>query len=401
MTTLHLGSKTWVLLNSSRVASEIIAKRSKVTNERPHMPIAGGLVSNYKRAAIRRGPQWNEGRRVMHYLLNGSSLKQYGEWQELESLELLVSYLKEPQSWYSHHFRYSTSVFHRIVMGGRLRKSKLELDDYQRVTMEFVGSLGKSYVDFFPNLDKLPKILQFWRSPWEKMGKFHRRVFWNWWEPVAVAVRNGTAPASFVRDVLLNPETGFQGSEEDAMYLATSVMAAGGDNIRMTLNTFAMAVICYPDIFLRARAEVDMLCGEAERLPSMSDMSSMPYLAALIKEVLRWRPTVPLVPPHELTEDLEFEGYYFPKETSFVINTEAICREFLDPEDFQPERWMDGDEGNVLAGFWGFGGGRRVCVGYKVAQQTLFLAFARLIQSFDFVAVIFSPPSINIDSSKG
>lgn len=37
----------------------------------------------------------------------------------------------------------------------------------------------------------------------------------------------------------------------------------------------------------------------------------------MVKEVLRWRPTVPLVPQRVLVEDMDFEGYRFPKGTEF------------------------------------------------------------------------------------
>jgi hypothetical protein len=60
MTTLHLGPKTWVLLNSGRAISEIIAKRGAITSEQPFLPIASGLVSRDKRtvyAKPRNGPR--------------------------------------------------------------------------------------------------------------------------------------------------------------------------------------------------------------------------------------------------------------------------------------------------------------------------------------------------------
>jgi hypothetical protein len=49
MARLHMGSQTWLVLNSDRVVSELIAKRGKITNERPHMPGASDFVSNGKR----------------------------------------------------------------------------------------------------------------------------------------------------------------------------------------------------------------------------------------------------------------------------------------------------------------------------------------------------------------
>ena len=80
----------------------------------------------------------------------------------------------------------------------------------------------------------------------------------------------GSAPPSFVRDVLLHPDTRYSGDdEEEAMYLATSVMAAGGDNTRMTINTFLMAMITNPKVQARARQEIGRVCtnGESLRLP--------------------------------------------------------------------------------------------------------------------------------------
>lgn len=112
MVTLHMGSKTRIVLNSDRVVSELIAKRSRITNERPHMPITitSDLVSNGKRTVIRQEEEWREGRRVMHHLLSGSNLKVYAGMQELESVDMLRRYLREPKLRYSHHFRYATSV---------------------------------------------------------------------------------------------------------------------------------------------------------------------------------------------------------------------------------------------------------------------------------------------------
>ncbi|KAF2231527.1 cytochrome P450 [Viridothelium virens] len=385
MVTLHMGSRTWVMLNSDRVVSELIAKRGKVTNERPHMPVASDLVSNGKRTVIRQEEEWREGRRVMHQLLSGSNLKVYAGMQELESVDMLRLYLREPGLWYAHNFRYATSVLYRIVMGYPLNKTTQQLDDYQRVTIEFVSTINRSYVDFFPSFSKLPHALQPWRRFWARMGSFHRHVFQEWWKPIKAAVSNGAAPPSFVRDVLLHPDIRYSGDDEEAMYLATSVMAAGGDNTRMTMNTFLMAMLSHPEAQTRAREEIDRVCtvDQSIRLPRMSDLSEMPYVAAMIKEVLRWRPTVPIVPPHQLTENLEIDGYFIPAGTCFLINSIALSKEFDNAQEFQPERWIDGSETRTTANFWGFGGGRRVCVGWKVAEQALFIAYARLLYCFE------------------
>lgn len=50
-----------------------------------------------------------------------------------------------------------------------------------------------------------------------------------------------------------------------------------------------------PEVTSKDRSEIDGLFG-ADRLASRSDDAKLPYVCAMVKEVLRWRPTVPLVP---------------------------------------------------------------------------------------------------------
>ncbi|BCS21142.1 cytochrome P450 [Aspergillus puulaauensis] len=388
MTTLHLGSKTWVLLNSKRVVSEVIAKRGALTNGRSPMPIASGIVSRNARSLLLPPSGWTEKRRVMHSLLSGTALKQYGSWQELESTQMLAEYLFQPERWYRHHYRYANSVVHRIALGERLTKTGRELADLQDVVTHFVGSIGSSLVDWFPELDRLPRVLQPWRKYWERLGDWNEEVYRAWWIPVREKVEQGTAPPSWVRDVLLHPDTKFTGDDQEAMYVALQLLEAGSDTTREALNIFAMAALCYPDKFQKARAEVDHICnsGGNARLPGIGDLEQMPYICAMIKELLRWRPIFPFTPDHVLTSDMEFEGYHFPAGVGFVINEIPVCNECDDPEEFKPERWLDGHEADPAHGLWQFGGGRRICVGYRLAFRGLFINVARLVFCYDYAA---------------
>ena len=386
-----MGSKTWVILNSARVVNEIIAKRGGITHERPYMPIASGLVSRGHRFVLQDSATRTEGRRIAHHLLSGSAVKTYGQWQELESVQLLAACVYKPSQWYLHHYRYSVSTIHRIILGERLVKSTRDLDELRRVTVEFLHYINGNVVDFFPQLASLPGVSSILMRRYREIGQTHYKAFFTWWEPVKRAIAKGTAPPSFVRDVLLNQDTKYTGTDEEAMYLAMSILSAGSDNPRMAMNCFVMAALCHPEVLQKAREEIDAVCGHASRLPGIDDMTSMPYLCALVKEVVRWRPTVPLIPQHQLTQDLEFEGYLFPAGTEFLINGISLSKDFKEAQAFRPERWLDGNEGNMTQGLWHFGGGRRICVGYKVAQTQLFIAFARLVYCFDYAAVCSSP----------
>jgi cytochrome P450 len=59
---------------------------------------------------------------------------------------------------------------------------------------------------------------------------------------------------------------------------------------------FIMAMAMYPEIQVKAQAEIDAVLKGA-RLPEMADRSSMPYIQCMVKEVFRWKSVVPLGAP--------------------------------------------------------------------------------------------------------
>ena len=59
------------------------------------------------------------------------------------------------------------------------------------------------------------------------------------------------------------------------------------------LESFILAMTMYPEVQRKAQAEIDHVIGKT-RLPVHSDEPSLPYLQAVLKEVLRWHPVAPL-----------------------------------------------------------------------------------------------------------
>ena len=92
----------------------------------------------------------------------------------------------------------------------------------------------------------------------------------------------------------------------------------------------------YPEIQRKAQVQLDSFVG-ADRLPEFEDIDSLPYITAIVKELLRWRPVVPLGGdtslsglcylnvslsgnPHATSEDDEYRGYFIPKGTIVMGN---------------------------------------------------------------------------------
>ncbi len=60
-----------------------------------------------------------------------------------------------------------------------------------------------------------------------------------------------------------------------------------------TLSTFLLCMMLFPEVQRKAQAEIDAIVG-GDRLPRIADRDALPYVGAILKEVLRWRPVVPM-----------------------------------------------------------------------------------------------------------
>jgi len=151
---------------------------------------------------------------------------------------------------------------------------------------------------------------------------------------------------------------------------------------------WTLAMLAYPETQSRAQAELDAVVGRA-RPPSFADYPNLPYVRAMVKEALRWRPVAPLAGPHRCTKDDWYEGTFIPEGTICLPNLWYMNR---DPEifgenaaQFDPARHLDVN-GDIAHGpsdtkeeHISYGFGRRKCVGQHVANNSLFIDIAVLL----------------------
>ena len=148
-------------------------------------------------------------------------------------------------------------------------------------------------------------------------------------------------------------------------------------------------MIAHPEVQKRAQDELDAVVGRA-RTPTISDASNLPYIQALVKESLRWRPALPFGLPHATTEDDWYEGKFIPKGTLCMVNLWQCHHDPVsygpDAASFNPKRFLD-DHGRLIPGpvetrddgHSAYGFGRRACVGKYAANDSLFIDIAMVL----------------------
>lgn len=111
------------------------------------------------------------------------------------------------------------------------------------------------------------------------------------------------------------------------------------------------------------------------------------YLDAVVKETLRVRPVVPVVARH-LAEATELDGYMIPAGSTVMISIYLVHNDeetYPDPEQFKPERFLDGTpEG---AAWIPFGGGVRRCIGARFAELEMKVVLTQVLATAKLRAV--------------
>jgi len=170
---------------------------------------------------------------------------------------------------------------------------------------------------------------------------------------------------------------------------------------------FLALISSYPEVQARAHAELDNVIGRDD-WPSAEDEQRLPYIRAIIKEVLRIHSPFWVAGPHFSMEDFVYNGMYIPKNTALILNTYELHHNeerYPDPFAFNPDRFLDDaltpEESSKFPDamdrdHWAFGAGRRICPGIHIAERELWLAVSRLLWSYD----IRSPPDEPISLGK-
>ena len=58
-------------------------------------------------------------------------------------------------------------------------------------------------------------------------------------------------------------------------------------------------MVHYPEVMRKAQDELDTVVGR-ERTPTFDDKANLPYIRAVARETLRWRPIAPLGGRHHI-----------------------------------------------------------------------------------------------------
>ncbi|KAJ3564967.1 hypothetical protein NPX13_g7667 [Xylaria arbuscula] len=144
-----------------------------------------------------------------------------------------------------------------------------------------------------------------------------------------------------------------------------------------------------PDILDRVREEnYRVRNGDVYAPVSLDQLESMTYTRAVVRELLRWRPPVIMVPYKAKKAFPITEDYTVPKGAMIIPTTYMALRDpevYDKPDEFDPERYYTGDaEDKGKKNFLVFGTGPHYCLGQHYAQLNLALFLGKASLQLDW-----------------
>ncbi|KAJ7065516.1 cytochrome P450 [Mycena amicta] len=390
---LDVAGTSIIVLHSVEAIRQLFDRRSSIYSDRARFPMLVELMGWHWSV----GDRWRAHRKMMHDSFNVTAVKQYHPQETTAAHELLRNLLCDPDNVMAPFRHMAGRLIMDIAYGIKVRA---EADPYIDTIEEAMHGLsiasmpGAFLVDTFPVLKYVPSW--FPGAGFKRRAARWRKVTLDVLElPFAETRKNimsGTAVPSFASNNLqkCNTLTAHNGSEEEHVSTiqntAAIVYAAGADTTVAALGWFVFAMLAYPEVQKKAQAELDAVLGHGN-LPTFEDQSSLPYVTALVKEVLRWRSVLPIAVPHYVAVEDEYRGYRIPAGSIVIGNAWALLHDediYSEPDHFKPERFLlDGQPNPNIRDpdTAAFGFGRRICPGKHMATDSIFISVASILST--------------------
>ncbi|KAJ7307804.1 cytochrome P450 [Mycena albidolilacea] len=408
---LTLAGDDILVLSDPADAQELLGRRSRIYSSRRPLIYAGKYQSNHMRfTLLPYGESFRRQLGAFHQMLEPRAVGGYQTLQLTMSLRLLKDMAKAPTEFFKHIPRFPASLVFALSFGRELKEH--DLAEVQKILADFVFDInpGAHLVDTFPMLDLLPDFLSPWRAEARRKRVRELALYGGLCVDVKKRMEKDPELECFTAR-LWDQQEKFKMPDEEIFYIVGTGFASGTGTSAATMLWFVMAMVLNPEAAKKAQAEIDTVFN-ADTLPDFSRMKDLPYCFALLKEVIRWSPVVPLSFPHYLDAEDEYKGYKIKKGTTVISslwNMHHNEKEFPNSYKFEPERFMtkkpgqtDGMDNIALGeGMYGFGFGRRECPGQQMGTKSAWIAIVRLLWAFNIEAVLDSSGnSIPIDTES-
>ncbi|XP_031559230.1 cytochrome P450 1A1-like [Actinia tenebrosa] len=394
---LRLGSRKVVVLNSVKMAQEVLVKNARHFSDRPPLQSFQVNSNNGQSISFGNAGQWYcyhkrfASRALTKMYENGERFDQIAS-DEIMHLKYLLGLdqSNEPIDPTSLMKELVFKFSFRILFGDDL--AGMFAEDFYHIVGQsatFVeNNSAVNLVDFFPWLAALFKNqTRKIKLSVDQLMDSVKRIYQGH------TTRGDNNIHSCITEALKGEALTEQTLSEDSMVqILADLFGAGLETVSTSMIWAVAFLASNKSLQEQLYDELKGAIGKtSNRSPSLEDKSKMPLLQAIVLEVLRMSSVLPLGLPHYCSQDAVISGYRIDKGTLVLLNLWAINHDpnsFERPNSFNPYRFLDPVTHQLVNDDWmlalPFSIGTRKCLGSTVAKSELFLLMAGLLHNFSF-----------------
>lgn len=185
------------------------------------------------------------------------------------------------------------------------------------------------------------------------------------------------------RLLVAQDEEGRKMSDAELRDALTTLFLAGHETTALTLSYTFYLLAKNPEAEASLHAELDRVLGD--RMPTVDDVSRLPYAEWAIKESMRLYPPAWTI-GREALEDCEIGGCHVPKGAQILMAQWVVHRDprfWPEPERFHPARWGEERMKDLpRCAYFPFGDGPRICIGNSFAMMEAVLLLATIARHY-------------------
>ncbi|KAF2740022.1 phenylacetate hydroxylase [Polyplosphaeria fusca] len=390
---VRMGNKRIVFVNTFDSVRHIWITNQSALISRPKLHTFHKVVSSSQGFTIGTSP-WDESckqrRKAAATALNRPAVQSYMPLIDLESNVSIKELLHDskggeidldPRAYWQ---RYALNTSLVLCYGYRIDGNKddrllKEITDVERGVSNF-RSTSNNWQDYVPLLRMLPSQSNEAVKMRERRDVYMDKLLGILKEKLA----NGTDKACIVGNILKDPEAIL--NEAEIKSICLTMVSAGLDTVpgNLIMGIAYLASEKGQRIQAKAYDEILKVYPDNDAWERCLHEERVPYVTALVKEILRFWTVIPICLPRVSIKSIEWKGAMIPAGTTFYMNAYAADYDdshFDNPMEFSPERYLGDTDGTP---HYGYGAGSRMCAGSHLANRELFTAFVRLISAFEF-----------------
>lgn len=256
-----------------------------------------------------------------------------------------------------------------VILLVLLGPSESSVRDRVRGIFDSMVSLpGSAIGGYFPRLTKRSR----WNLPAERYWRLRDTLDATLMEQVEAtrATPQATAGSTLVPLLLrLREGKNHDLSDVDIRDELKALITAGHET-SATAITWGAELLAH-DPAVQATAREAAIAGDTE------------YLDALVKEILRIRPPVPVAATRRMTEPFELSGFTIPAGVPILVNAYGLHHDpelYPDPQKLRVERFLGTSPDNYA--YLPFGGGARRCIGSPLASLEIRIVLTQILKNF-------------------